>query len=150
MIWTSLIKPVAALFTKGLDIIDDMVPDKDLAAKLKAALQQKIVEIAHTEFTTLVQSRSQVLLAEIQGKSWLQRNWRPLIMMTFGLIIFNNYALNPWLNALLGWNIIMDIPPDMWSVLKLGLTGYIVGRSAEKISDGSGIKGAIAKVMNGN
>ncbi len=150
MIWTSLIKPVAALFTKGLDIVDDMVPDKDLATKLKAALQEKILEIAHTEFTTLVQSRSQVLLAEIQGKSWLQRNWRPLLMAEFGVIILNNYILNPWLNALFGFNIILEIPPDMWSLLKLGLTGYVVGRSAEKIADGSGIKGAINKVMNGN
>ena len=25
-----------------------------------------------------------------------------------------------------------DIPPDMWDLLKLGVGGYVVGRSAEK------------------
>lgn len=34
------------------------------------------------------------------------------------------------------WNIFntppADIPPDMWDLLKLGVGGYVVGRSAEK------------------
>ena len=27
----------------------------------------------------------------------------------------------------------LEIPPDMWGLLKLGLSGYIVGRSGEKM-----------------
>jgi hypothetical protein len=30
--WNAIIAPVAGLFTKALDIVDDFVPDKDLLA----------------------------------------------------------------------------------------------------------------------
>ena len=63
---------------------DSWVPDKDLAARLKAELQQKIADIAHNEFTTLVEAQSRIIIAEAQGGSWLQWNWRPSIMAIFG------------------------------------------------------------------
>ena len=31
-----------------------------------------------------------------------------------------------------GTGVMLDIPPDMWDLLKIGLGGYVVGRSAEK------------------
>jgi hypothetical protein len=37
--WNAIIAPVAGLFSKALDIVDKYVPDKDLAAKLKAAVK---------------------------------------------------------------------------------------------------------------
>jgi hypothetical protein len=37
----------------------------------------------------------------------------------------------------------------MWECLKLGLSGYIVGRSAEKIAKGTGIKGIMDKMLKG-
>ncbi|MCS7280543.1 MAG: hypothetical protein NZ583_02795 [Desulfobacterota bacterium] len=27
----------------------------------------------------------------------------------------------------------LEIPPDMWTLLEIGIGGYVVGRSAEKI-----------------
>jgi len=149
--WTRLIKPVTGLFTKALDIVDDIVPDKDLAVKLKNALSQRIEDIAHNEFMGLLQAQSSILVAEIQGDSWLQRNWRPAIMAMFGIIIANNYIIAPYLGLLIGakYALALTIPPDMWSLLKLGLSGYVVGRSMEKIAEGNGIRGALKKVMNG-
>jgi hypothetical protein len=151
MIWNALIAPIAGLFTKGLDIIDKLVPDKDLAAKLKASLEQQMLEIAHSELTTLLQSQTQILVAEIQGESWLQRNWRPMLMCTFGVIIANNYILAPYLGMILGqqYHLMLEIPQDMWSLLKLGLSGYVVGRSMEKIAAGDGVKGVVGKLLNG-
>ena len=151
MFWDTLVAPIANLFTKGLDIIDKMIPDKDLAAKLKAALEQQVAEIAHTELVALLQSQTQILTAEIQGESWLQRNWRPMLMCTFGVIIANNYIVAPYLGALVGsqYHLMLEIPPDMWSLLKLGLSGYVVGRSMEKIAAGDGVKGVVGKLLNG-
>ena len=31
-------------------------------------------------------------------------------------------------------DVVMTIPPDMWALLKIGLGGYVVGRSGEKIA----------------
>ena len=150
--WNALIGPVSNLFTKALDVVDDLVPDKDLAARLKAELQQRMIEISHTEFVSLIKSQSEIVIAEASGESWLQRNWRPGLMALFGIIIANNYIVAPYIGLLFGpqYETMLDIPPDMWSLLKLGLSGYIVGRSAEKIADGSGIKGAVKKVIGGS
>lgn len=150
-IWGALIKPVAGLFMKGLDIVDDMVPDKDLAVKLKAALKERILEIANTEFLALLKAQSSIILAEAQGDSWLQRNWRPATMITFVFIIANNYILAPYIGLFAGpdYKIILEIPPDMWQLLKIGLGGYVVGRTTEKIAAGEGVKSIAGKILNG-
>jgi hypothetical protein len=149
--WQALIGPIAGLFTKALDVVDKFIPDKDLAAKLKTALQEQILAITHNEVLALLQAQSQIIIAEAQGESWLQRNWRPMLMSTFGSIILNNYMVAPYIGALLGaeYSIMLEIPPDMWDLLKLGLSGYVVGRSMEKIADGSGLKGLVANLKNG-
>jgi len=149
-IWSALIGPIAGLFTKALDVVDKLEPDKDLAAKLKTELQTRFAEISHNELITLLESRTKIILAEAQGKSWLQRNWRPLLMAEFGVIILNNYILNPWISVMFNVDVMLDIPPDMWSLLKLGLTGYVIGRSAEKLADGDGLKGIVNRLKNGS
>jgi hypothetical protein len=138
-------KIVAPLLGKAFDVVDQLVPDKDLATKIKAQIQAKSMDIDHSEFVTALTEQSSVIKAEAAGAGWLQRNWRPGIMAIFGLIIFNNYVLNPWLSALFGIDVMMDIPPEMWSLLKLGIGGYIAGRSVEKIAPG--ISGAVTNMF---
>jgi hypothetical protein len=48
-------------------------------------------------------------------------------MLLFGVIIANNYLIVPIFRTPAA-----DIPPDMWDLLKLGLGGYVVGRTVEK------------------
>ena len=143
--WNLLVKPIADLFGKGLDIVDDLVEDKDLANKIRAEVQTKIMSIAHTELVSLLESQTKIILGEIQGESWLQRNWRPLIMAEFGTIILNNYILAPYLGLFMGneYQIMLLIPPDMWALLKIGLGGYVVGRSMEKIANGEGLRSVV-------
>lgn len=150
--WQALIGPVASLFTKALDVVDKFVPDKDLAAKLKTALQERIMDIASNEFLTVIQGQVSLILAEIKGESWLQRNWRPGLMAMFGAIVFNNYIVAPYLGLLMGneYKLMLEVPPDMWSLLKLGVSGYVVGRSLEKIAGGDGLKGVMGKITNGS
>jgi hypothetical protein len=149
--WKAIIKPVANLFSKGLDIIDELVEDKDLAAQLKAKIKERMLQIAHSEFVALLQAQSNIIMTEAKGDSWLQRNWRPVTMITFVAIIANNYIIAPYAGMLFGeqYQIMLEIPPDMWGLLKLGLSGYVVGRSMEKIADGAGFKGAVNKFLNG-
>lgn len=149
--WQALVAPIAGLLTKGLDIVDKFIPDKDLAAKLKAALTEQIENIVHTEVLALLQSQTAIIIAEAKGESWLQRNWRPLIMVEFGTIILNNYIIAPYIGTLFGmeYKLILEIPASMWELLKLGLSGYVVGRSLEKIADGTGFKGMLDHLKNG-
>ena len=55
-------------------------------------------------------------------------------MLTFVAIIANNYILYPYLSLFWGEAPVLEIPPDMWGLLKIGLGGYVVGRSAEKVA----------------
>ena len=107
----------------------------DLPPEKKAEVETKLIEldVLLAQLNTKTQElQSQVIIAEAQGESWLQRNWRPMLMCAFGLIVVNNYVLNPWLSALFSISVIMEIPPDMWGLLKLGVGGYIISRGAEK------------------
>jgi len=135
MSWLAAI-PVVGDFFKGLfSTIDQVVEDKDKANELKASLEQVMQNSDLTKFVEQIKAQTSIILAEANSQSWLARNWRPGLMALFGLIIFNNYVLNPWLTAMFSVNIIMEIPPDMWALLKIGLGGYVVGRSTEKVAE---------------
>ena len=124
-----LISAVAGPLVKGLfSTVDQLVEDKDLSTKLKNDLQKQAMNILSTE----VKAASSIIKAEVQSDSYLAKNWRPITMLVFVSIIFNNYILFPYMDMFAGTGVMLDIPPDMWDLLKIGLGGYVVGRSAEK------------------
>ena len=82
----------------------------------------------------LTELQASVVVAELQSGAWLAQNWRPITMLTFVFIIANNYILYPYLSLFWGEAPVLEIPPDMWGLLKIGLGGYVVGRSGEKIA----------------
>lgn len=119
-----LIGSIAGPLLKGLfDVVDQAVEDKDEAARIKAVLQQKVLDGQIKE----IEAAAGVIMAEAKGDSWLQRSWRPLLMVLFGVIVANNYLVVPLFGTPAA-----EIPPDMWDLLKLGVGGYVVGRSVEK------------------
>ena len=65
MIW-SLIGSIGG---KVLDIVDDVVEDKDEANRLKFEIQRQLIENKSSELN----AAAKVVLAEPRG-SWLQRN----------------------------------------------------------------------------
>jgi len=107
----------------------------ELSQEQKAALEQRAKDLeskAMDARSKLNEAQRDIIVAEAKGESWLQRNWRPLLMSIFGIIIANNYILNPYLSAMFDVDIMLDIPPDMWQLLKIGIGGYIGSRGIEK------------------
>lgn len=112
-----------------------------MQADPEAALKLRKIE-ADLE-ATLIQGRAQVVTAEAQGESWLQRNWRPLVMLWFSLLVGAHW---------------LGFTPDrltepmvlaLFDIVQYGLSGYIVARSAEKITKtatGSGLMDRIKAV----
>ena len=93
----------------------------DLPAPERAALLGKTLDIMQG----VLKTQSSTIIAEAQSKSWLTRSWRPITMLTFVvLIVLEATAALP-----------VKLPSDIWVVIKLGLGGYVVGRSVEKIAD---------------
>lgn len=132
MSWLTTLPIIGEVFKKLFDVVGEVIEDKDEANRIRADLTKLINGIEMDKFAAQLESQAKVIVAEAQGESWLQRNWRPGVMAIFAIIIFNNYVLNPWLAAMFHFDVKMDIPQDMWELLKLGIGGYIVGRSVEK------------------
>lgn len=84
--------------------------------------------------STLVQAQAGNIQAEAKSDSWLAANWRPILMLTFTFIVAMNYAILPIVSWFGVHQAPLVLPTDMWDLLKIGVGGYIVGRSGEKIT----------------
>ena len=132
---------VGSLIASALGV--DNTPDA-VAAAIKAdpdaAIKLRQIE-AQLEQTRL-EVRGQVVQAEAKGESWLQRNWRPLTMCWFSALIGGHwFGVTPD-------NLSDEAVLSLFGLIKLGLGGYVLGRSAEKITkelSGSGLLGKVFK-----
>ena len=104
------------------------IQDKDLQLKLESAIKEKMLE----HEVQFVSYQRDIITAEAKSQSSLARNWRPITMLVFVLIIANNYLVYPYIQLFGGTAVQLPIPADMWDLLKLGIGGYIAGRSVEK------------------
>lgn len=115
--------PITAALDIGGKLIDRLWPDpaqRD-AAKLELLRLQQSGELA--ELT----SRAGIVQAEAASDNWLASGWRPITMLTFTALIVARW---------LGWSapgISEAEVLKLWDIVQLGLGGYVIGRSAEKI-----------------
>lgn len=121
--------PIAAVLGLGAKLIDKFIPDPE--AKAKAQLE--LLRMQQEGDLKELDAATQAIVAEAKSESWLASNWRPITMLTFVAIIANNYIIAPYTLLLFDVSVQLQIPPDMWDLLKLGLSGYVMGRSGEKI-----------------
>lgn len=115
----SVIEPVTKL-------VDDLHTSDEEKLLIKAKMQAVENEMAQKVLgyeAQLMQAQAKVITAEAQGASWLQRSWRPITMLVFLALVC--------LDAF-GW-LAFRLSDQAWSLLQIGLGGYVVGRSAEKI-----------------
>lgn len=110
-------------------VIEKYIGSKEEAEKIKGEITLELLNRA----SELQKIQAEVVKAEIEGKSWLQRNWRPLLMLCFIIIIANNYILFPYLSVFTDKVRVLQFPPEFWNLLLIGVGGYIAGRTLEKI-----------------
>ena len=122
------LNPLDSAFNFGSTLLDKFFPDKDAANKAKLML----MEMKQNGELSKLQASAGIVTAEANSDHWLAANWRPITMLTFVFIIANNYILYPYLALFFEEAPKLEIPPDMWALLKIGLGGYVVGRSVEK------------------
>jgi hypothetical protein len=132
MLVTGIMALAGKILPSLFSTIDKAVTDKDLALELKTKLESQLV----THMSRELDAQRDIIVAEAKGGSWLQRSWRPITMLTFVFIVANNYILAPYAGALFGPEVlpILDLPEGLWSMIQIGLGGYVVGRSAEKVA----------------
>jgi hypothetical protein len=115
------------------NIIDKVLPDPQAAADAKI----KMLEMAQKGELAELSARAEIVKTEAASQSWLASSWRPITMLVFtGLIVAR------WF----GWsapNLSEAEYLKLWDIVELGLGGYVIGRSVEKIAPG--IAGALKK-----
>jgi len=95
----------------------------------RTSAKNKILQVLKEKELELQRMQTDVIIAEAKG-NWLQRSWRPILMLSFGFIVMYNKFLAP----IFGWTIpVLEL--EFWELLKIGIGGYVIGRSAEKIAD---------------
>lgn len=115
----SIVKPAA-------DLIDELHTSDEEKLKIKQAMfeaQNELTVKVLAYEKEILAAKSQIIVAEAQGQSWIQRTWRPITMLTFLVLIIADTF---------GWTE-FRLSEQAWELLKLGIGGYVVGRSAEKI-----------------
>lgn len=94
--------------------------DKNFTSK------EEFLSFLHSVQKNLLEAKEAILLAESQG-NWMQRSWRPLLMLSFGGIIIYSKFFAPIFSLPAP-----ELEQEFWELLKLGMGGYIIGRSVEK------------------
>ena len=119
------------------DIRTAITGETTLSSEARALIDCKLVELDATLAQLKVKTdelRHNIIIAETKSQSWLARNWRPILMLTIVAIIANNYVLFPYLSLFTEKVTMLTLPDHLWSLLKIGVGGYIVGRSAEQVA----------------
>ena len=104
-------------------VLDKILPDAQAAADAKL----KMLELAQKGELADLTARAEIVKTEAASQSWLASSWRPITMLTFtGLIVAR------WF----GWsapNLSEAEYLKLWDIVELGLGGYVIGRSFEKV-----------------
>lgn len=98
------------------------------ADTLQAAI--KVLGDANTSNVHREKALASIIVAEATSESLLAKNWRPLLMLVFaGLVIAYWFGYTPpHLNEPLS-----PALAEVFDIVKLGIGGYIGGRTIEKI-----------------
>ena len=126
----NILSAVGPLVKIALGVVDKSVADKDLKQKLKSEITNQLLDNTNKE----LQSAASIIQAEASSVHWLTATWRPALMWICIIVIFNNFILMPFANLIFGSSVELPIPDPMWNLLTIGVGGYIVGRSGEKIA----------------
>jgi len=120
---------IGQIFKPAMEMIDNV------HTSTEEKLQQK-AQLLELQTTFLVQaldyeqeqlkSKTAIIMAEANSQSWLARSWRPITMLTFlVLVCADSFGVLEY-----------RLADQAWTLLQIGLGGYVVGRSAEKVTNG--------------
>ena len=117
---------IAGIFKPAAELIDELHTSEDerLTAKghlldVQAAAMQRVFDY---ERSTL-EAQANIVNSEASSEHWLTATWRPITMLTMLVLVVGDAMM--WLPN--------PLSEDAFRLLQIGLGGYLVGRSAEKI-----------------
>lgn len=137
----NLLGLIAGIFEPAAKLVDEMHTSEEEKMNAKAkmfALQASLFSKVQEYESELLKAKTTIIAAEANSQSWLARNWRPMTMIAFVVAVMGYwFGLTP-----------EGLPPEsvesMFTLVQIGLGGYVVGRSVEKTA------GSVAAIMKSN
>lgn len=133
-----LIELVGSPLKDVITAVGGIIDNLNTSGEEKLEAQRKLVEIERNfniEMAKLDQqwagTQADVIKTEAQSSSWLTRTWRPITMLGFVFIIFVVVFTGGYVN---GHQLDKDFVLKILDIVQVGLSGYVVGRSLEKIA----------------
>ena len=120
-----IVKEVVEGVLSGASDIIEALPSNEK----KQSAKNQLAGLTYNALNTALDSQEEVLKAELGG-NWLQKSWRPLIMLGFGFIVMYSKFIAPAFGLPN-----TELNGEFWELLNLGIGGYVIGRSVEKVSD---------------
>lgn len=109
--------------TNLVSAVSEIVDRLTLPGREKKQLETDILQLLIAVEEKTIAEQAAAIREEARG-NWLQRSWRPIVMLVFTLIILAGTFLN------------LPILADtsrFWDLLEIGLGGYIIGRGSEQL-----------------
>lgn len=104
-----------------IDNLSTTTEEKDQAkATIGAIVTRSLNELANTQ--------AEVIKTEMGG-TFLQRNWRPMVMLAFAAILCGKWF------GYTDSNISDTLELKLMDLLEIGIGGYVAGRTIEKVAD---------------
>lgn len=125
----NLFQLIGSIFKPAADLIDSVHTSDEERLTLKAQNLEtyaSALEMALEYENQQLQARARIVEAEAKSEHWLTSTWRPITMLTFVVLVVADSF---------GW-LASPLAEEAWTLLQIGLGGYVVGRSAEKVGPG--------------
>ncbi len=123
----NILSLISSVFDPVVRLVDELHTSEEEKAEAKLKLMvmhAKMYANAQKHEEVLIKAQTSIIKAEAQGQSWLQRSWRPITMLTFlALVVCDSFGF-----------LTFRLSEEAWTLLQIGLGGYVAGRSAEKIA----------------
>ena len=126
----SIFTTLAGLFKPAAELIDNLHTSDEEKLSLKAQLleiETGVVNNAIALEVSALEAKASIIIAEAKSDGWLTRSWRPIVMLllTFSILAY-------WF-GFAGIGIPVEIIDRMYSLVQIGVGGYIASRGAEKV-----------------
>ena len=103
--------------------LDNLFTSKEEKIKAENVIKQILIQ----RELELQKMQTEIIIAEAKG-NWMQRSWRPILMLAFGFIVIYVKFIAPLFDLR-----IPVLENEFWNLLQLGIGGYVIGRTGEKM-----------------
>ena len=128
----SIFSFIGKIFKPVADLVDNLHTSEEEKLQVKSKMmemqfefQSKILDYE----TKLMESKAVIISSEAKSEHFITAAWRPITMLSFTAIIVLRWF------GLTDGAISPELEMKLFSIVQLGLGGYIVGRSGEKIAE---------------